>query len=126
MTAHVWHLGTLAGPQAHGYYSATVLDQKNETSGADVQSVWAFARVLAAEKGKGKRQLDCAGVVTTTLAVCQRLSLDPQHADLAACRFQVGGNQNISPFTNTQHCAAQYAMTHPAPVVLAHGESWDS
>ncbi|KAK9839917.1 hypothetical protein WJX74_000318 [Apatococcus lobatus] len=55
------------------------------------QSVWTFARALAAGKGKGKgkRQLDCAGVVTTTLAVCQRLALDPEHADLAACRFQV-------------------------------------
>ncbi|KAK9861542.1 hypothetical protein WJX84_007248 [Apatococcus fuscideae] len=53
------------------------------------QSVWTFTRVLAAGKGKGKRQLDCAGVVTTTLAVCQALAQDANHTDLASCRFQV-------------------------------------
>ena len=54
-----------------------------------MQSVWTFTRVLAAGKGKGKRQLDCAGVVTTTLAVCQALAQDANHTDLASCRFQV-------------------------------------
>ncbi len=39
--------------------------------------------------GKGKRQLDCAGVVTTTLAAVQRLATHEEHADLRQCRLQV-------------------------------------
>ena len=39
--------------------------------------------------GKGKRQLDCAGVVTTTLALVQRLAEHEQHADLRRCGLQV-------------------------------------
>lgn len=44
---------------------------------------------MQGRSGKGKRQLDCAGVVTTTLAVVQRLALHEEHADLQACRLQV-------------------------------------
>ena len=36
-----------------------------------------------------RRQLDCAGVVTTVLAACQRLARQPAHEDLLAVRFQV-------------------------------------
>lgn len=36
-----------------------------------------------------RRQLDCAGVVTTALAACQRLARQPAHEDLLAVRFQV-------------------------------------
>ena len=39
--------------------------------------------------GKGKRQLDCAGVVTTTLATVQRLSAHEEHLDLQQCRLQL-------------------------------------
>ena len=39
--------------------------------------------------GKGKRQLDCAGVVTTTLAIVQRLAAHQEHSDLQQCRLQL-------------------------------------
>ena len=37
----------------------------------------------------GKRQLDCAGVVTTTHAACQRLAQRHGHADLAGCSMSI-------------------------------------
>ena len=36
--------------------------------------------MLQGNFGKGKRQLDCAGVVTTTLAALQRLAVYPSLA----------------------------------------------
>ena len=39
--------------------------------------------------GKSKRQLDCAGVVTTTLATVQRLAAHEEHLDLQQCRLQL-------------------------------------
>ena len=47
--------------------------------------------------GKGKRQLDCAGVVTTTLAVIERLATHEEHADLRRCRLQVPPCHLASP-----------------------------
>lgn len=45
--------------------------------------------MLQGNFGKGKRQLDCAGVVTTTLAALQRLAVYEEHSDLQRCRLQV-------------------------------------
>ena len=53
-----------------------------------VQHLSVFTAILAAPKGKAKRQLDCGGVVTTILAACMRLAAAHGHEDLAACRFQ--------------------------------------
>lgn len=47
--------------------------------------------------GKGKRQLDCAGVVTTTLAVVQSLATHEEHADLRQCRLQVPSCYHPNP-----------------------------
>ncbi len=47
------------------------------------------AMAMQGKYGKGKRQLDCAGVVTTTLAIIQRLATHEEHADLRRCRLQV-------------------------------------
>ena len=55
-----------------------------------LQHVWSFAQHLAAGKGKGKRQLDCAGVVSTVLSTCQRLAACHGQSDLAQLHFQVG------------------------------------
>lgn len=64
-----------------------------------------------------KRQLDCAGVVTTVYSLCQALSQRfPQHADLAAARMQVsedhcwlqlgaGGGQETSVEVTTDTAA---------------------
>ena len=54
-----------------------------------VQHLSCFLQYCAQPLPKGKRQLDCAGVVTTVLAICLTLSWDPEHAELAGCRFQV-------------------------------------
>lgn len=53
------------------------------------QHVACFARHISPQAQKGKRQLDCAGVVTTVLAICQALALRPSHACLADLQFQV-------------------------------------
>ncbi len=53
------------------------------------QHVSAFCHILAGASAKGRRQLDCAGVVTTTLAVVQRLCRQEGFQDLAGCRLQV-------------------------------------
>ncbi|CAL5220033.1 g1979 [Coccomyxa viridis] len=53
------------------------------------QHVSVFCHILQGKYGKGKRQLDCAGVVTTTLAAVQRLATHEEHADLCRCRLQV-------------------------------------
>ena len=55
-----------------------------------LQHVWSFAQHLAAGKGKGKRQLDCAGVVSTVLSTCQLLAACHGQSDLAQLHFQVG------------------------------------
>lgn len=57
-----------------------------------LQHVYNFAAMLLPGGNKGKRQLDCAGVVTTTYAVCQRLAEGYGHADLAASSMQVRTN----------------------------------
>ncbi|KAL3136760.1 Menin [Trebouxia sp. C0009 RCD-2024] len=54
-----------------------------------VQHVYVFTQHLKHGTKSSKRQLDCGGVVTTVLAICQRLAQEYGHADLAACRFQV-------------------------------------
>lgn len=54
-----------------------------------LQHVYVFTQHLKFGTKSSKRQLDCGGVVTTVLAVCQRLAREYGHADLAACRFQV-------------------------------------
>ena len=54
-----------------------------------LQHVWSFAQHLAAGKGKGKRQLDCAGVVSMVLSTCQRLAACHNQSDLARLQFQV-------------------------------------
>ena len=51
------------------------------------QHVSCFCRILQGHKGK--RQLDCAGVVTTVLAALQQLSLLEGHEDLKCCCLQV-------------------------------------
>ncbi|GAB4822004.1 hypothetical protein N2152v2_009050 [Parachlorella kessleri] len=53
------------------------------------QHVSNFTALLLPGGVKGKRQLDCAGVVTTTFAVCQRLAQRHGHGDLAGCGMQV-------------------------------------
>lgn len=53
------------------------------------QHVSTFCQILQTKSGKGKRQLDCAGVVTTVLAVLQRLSQQERHEDLHSCHLQV-------------------------------------
>ena len=55
---------------------------------AATQHLSVFTSILAAAKGKAKRQLDCGGVVTTILAACMNLAAAHGHADLAECRFQ--------------------------------------
>ena len=55
---------------------------------ATCHALWLLARVQG-KYGKGKRQLDCAGVVMTTLAAVQRLAVHEAHADLRKCRLQV-------------------------------------
>ncbi len=54
-----------------------------------LQHVSNFTAMLLPGGAKGKRQLDCAGVVTTTYAVCQRLAQRHGQSDLEACRMQV-------------------------------------
>ena len=53
------------------------------------QHLSTFCQVLMAKSTKGKRQLDCAGVVTTVLAVLQQLALLGGHDDLRKCCLQV-------------------------------------
>ncbi|KAK9845929.1 hypothetical protein WJX81_006194 [Elliptochloris bilobata] len=54
------------------------------------QHIYVFVQILRAGKAsKARRQLDCAGVVTTVLAACQRLARVPAHEDLLGVRFQV-------------------------------------
>ncbi|CAK0770507.1 hypothetical protein CVIRNUC_003774 [Coccomyxa viridis] len=53
------------------------------------QHVSVFCHILQGKHGKGKRQLDCAGVVTTTLAAVQRLAAHEEHSDLQQCRLQL-------------------------------------
>lgn len=48
-----------------------------------LQHVYSFAATLLPGGSKGKRQLDCAGVVTTVYAACQRLARSHGHAVLA-------------------------------------------
>jgi len=60
-----------------------------------VQHLSVFTAILAAPKGKAKRQLDCGGVVTTILAACTRLAAAHGHADLADCRFQARTSADI-------------------------------
>lgn len=55
-----------------------------------VQHLSAFTWILG--KGKGKKQLDCGGVVTTVLAACARLAAVHGHKDLSNARFQVPCN----------------------------------
>lgn len=54
-----------------------------------VQHLSCFLPYCSLPVPKGKRQLDCAGVVTTVLALCQTLAGRPEHAELGNCRFQV-------------------------------------
>lgn len=53
------------------------------------QHLSTFCKILQAKSTKGKRQLDCAGVVTTVLAVLQQLALLGGHDDLRSCCLQV-------------------------------------
>ncbi|CAL8468043.1 g7582 [Coccomyxa elongata] len=53
------------------------------------QHLSTFCQILQAKSTKGKRQLDCAGVVTTVLAVLQQLALLGGHDDLRRCCLQV-------------------------------------
>lgn len=59
-----------------------------------VQHLYNFTTLLAAPGGaskageQGRRQLDCAGVVTTCYAVCAMLAARFGHADLACIRMQ--------------------------------------
>jgi hypothetical protein len=65
------------------------------------QHVYSFAALLLPQGVPGlKKQLDCAGVVTTAYAACHALSRRfPQHADLAMVRMQV----------SEDHCWVQLA-----------------
>ncbi|KAL4859226.1 Acyl-coenzyme A oxidase [Chlorella vulgaris] len=65
------------------------------------QHVYSFAALLLPQGVPGlKKQLDCAGVVTTAYAACHALSRRfPQHADLATVRMQV----------SEDHCWVQLA-----------------
>ena len=60
----------------------------------DAQHLSCFLQYCGHPLPKGKRQLDCAGVVTTVLAICHTLARRPEHADLQGCRFQVGTNSS--------------------------------
>lgn len=52
------------------------------------QHVSCFCRILQGHNAKGKRQLDCAGVVTTVLAALQQISNLEGHEDLKSCCLQ--------------------------------------
>ena len=54
------------------------------------QHLRCFLQFCGPSLPKGQRQLDCAGVVVTVLAIAQTLALQPEHADLRSARFQVG------------------------------------
>lgn len=54
------------------------------------QHVSTLCQILGAgQPVKGRRQLDCAGVVTSTLCVLQRLAAQGGFQDLGSCRLQV-------------------------------------
>ena len=74
--------------------------------------------------GKGKRQLDCAGVVTTTLAVVQRLALREEDADLQACRLQVCLPMQIYAACRAAGCRAtcQYTPTRSRDSSKGHAD----
>ena len=54
-----------------------------------MQHLYCFLQFCGSTLPKGQRQLDCAGVATTVLAIAHTLALQPEHADLGSCRFQV-------------------------------------
>lgn len=56
------------------------------------QHISTFCQILQGKAGKAKRQLDCAGVVTTVLGVLQQLALHESHDDLRSCCLQVVNN----------------------------------
>lgn len=81
-----------------------------------LQHVSCFARHLQAlaqpaNGTKGKRQLDCAGVVSTVLAICQAMAMQHGREELADLRFQVtwhallGTDSAYTAGHNQSHCA---------------------
>ncbi len=65
-----------------------------------------------------RRQLDCAGVVTTVLAACQRLARSPAHEDLLGVRFQA---RAFMPTLNLPYSrrALPGARPRPQPALCA-------
>ena len=74
------HVADLIWGKLSGVFSKEVLH---------AQHVSTFCQILSSASTKGKRQLDCAGVVTTTLATLQRLCRQDGFQALAGCRLQV-------------------------------------
>lgn len=63
-----------------------------QQGGAPRAAHFHFLPILQGKAGKAKRQLDCAGVVTTVLGVLQQLALHESHDDLRSCCLQVVNN----------------------------------
>lgn len=84
-----------------------------------LQHVWSFAQHLAAGKGKGKRQLDCAGVVSTVLSTCQRLAACHDQCDLAQLQFQVGCRHHCVGAGVLLASAAQWVRQLPLTAVAS-------
>ena len=70
-----------------------------------MQHLSVFTGILG--KSKGKKQLDCGGVVTTVLAVCARLAAVHGHNDLCGARFQVPPK----PFTSYSPFLKSYKLS---------------
>ena len=87
----VKHVADLIWSKLSGVFSKEVLH---------AQHVSAFCHILGSAAPKGKRQLDCAGVATTTLAVLQHLSRQGFH-ELAGCRLQVSLGSALAPACHT-------------------------
>lgn len=94
-----WLDGGAAGPAKIKAMADAVWSKLQKGFSKDVlhaQHVYNFAALLlpagdsAAGGGKAaRRQLDCAGVVTTTYSACQALAASGGHADLRGCRMQI-------------------------------------
>ena len=93
-----WLDGGAAGPAKVKAIADAVWSKLQKGFSKDVlhaQHVYNFAALLlpagdpAAGGRAARRQLDCAGVVTTTYAACQALARSAAHADLGACRMQI-------------------------------------
>lgn len=97
-----------------------------------LQHVYNFAALLLPGGMPGlKRQLDCAGVVTTSYALCHALSRRyQQHAELAAARMQISEDHcwiqlsNRSDRETTVEVTTDTAAKRGLPVSREAWEGW--